>query len=130
MYEYSKTRCKAFGNVHLLHGDSAVQLSSICGKLQGRALFCLDGHYSGGDTALGDVISPIIGELNAIRAFPQIEPIIVIDDARLFAVGTGYPTLSQLFASLAEWGPSFFSISIHDDAIVCIPKQLLTGINR
>ena len=129
LYEYSKTRCKTFGNIHLLHGDSAVQLPLICGKLQGRALFWLDGHYSGGDTALGDVVSPIIGELNAIRSFQQIEPIIVIDDARLFAVGTGYPTLSQLFDCVAESGESFFSISIHDDAIVCIPRHLLLRIN-
>ena len=129
LYEYSRNRCKAFPNISLLHGDSAVQLSLICGKLRGRALFWLDGHYSGGDTALGDVVSPIIGELHAIRSFRHIEPIIVIEDARLFAVGTGYPTLSQLFDCLSEWGESFFSISIHDDAIVCIPKSLLAGIN-
>lgn len=46
-------RFKGVPNVELIHGDSAKKLPEIIARLDGPALFWLDGHYSGGDTRLG-----------------------------------------------------------------------------
>lgn len=130
LYEYARDRCARFSNIQIRNGDSATELREICARLSGRTIFWLDGHYSGGDTALGDVTSPIIEELNAIKSRKEIEPIIVIDDAWLFVEGTGYPLLSEIFSHFQSWDDRNINISIHDDAIVAIPQGLLSEINN
>jgi len=59
----------------------------------GRILFWLDGHYSGEGTACGDQVSPILQELDLIKAHPRRDHCILIDDSRLFTGVDGYPTL-------------------------------------
>jgi hypothetical protein len=124
LYKYSVHRCEGFPQIHLRLGDSATELSTICNEISGRVLFWLDGHYSGGDTAIGTDISPILAELNSIRNSGQIEPIILIDDARLFKVGTGYPTLSRVFECFATFNVPM-NVSVYDDAICAFPLHLL-----
>lgn len=126
---YSRQRCTEFPNVEIRQGDSATELGLICKGLRGRVLFWLDGHYSGGDTARGNEVSPIIAELNAIRMSSPIEPIIVIDDARLFKEGTGYPTIAEIFSHFEGWA-EHMNVSIHDDAIIAIPEILVRGASR
>jgi len=46
-------------NVALICGDSGVELKNIMPQLKAPALFWLDGHYSGGSTAKGDMETPI-----------------------------------------------------------------------
>lgn len=123
--DYSRKRCAIFENVEIYLGDSATRLADLGEHLAGRVLFWLDGHYSGGDTALGDSVSPIIRELDVIRSWHQVQPFILIDDARLFRPGTGYPCLREVFDHIREWKHIHLSVSIHDDAIVCIPSSLL-----
>jgi hypothetical protein len=125
---YSRNRCARFPHIEIRQGDSAIELGSICSSLTGRVLFWLDGHYSGGDTALGDSISPIVSELLTIRDRTEIEPIVVIDDARLFKPGTGYPTLNSILDGFRDW-PKQMNVSVHDDAIVAIPESLLLSVN-
>ena len=48
------------------------------------ALFWLDGHYSGGETAKGDADSPLREELEAIGRHPIKTHVIPIDDVRSF----------------------------------------------
>ncbi len=123
LYLYSKRRCAAFSNIQIRHGDSAREIANLYGSITGRVIFWLDGHYSGGDTALGDEVSPVVKELSLISDFPNIEPIVVIDDARLFKSGTGYPSLESVFERLSYWQQPM-NVSVHDDAIVAIPQYL------
>jgi len=61
-----------------------------------RCLFWLDGHYSGGITALGDVQCPIRAEIEAILRHPIKDHVLLIDDAICFDGHHGYPTLFEL----------------------------------
>lgn len=67
-YQQAKGRFKAYANVELLHGDSGALMPSVLNKLTTPALFWLDGHYSGGATAQGQVDTPVSAELQAILA--------------------------------------------------------------
>ena len=66
------------------------------GKINERAIFWLDGHYSDGITAKGDLNTPILKELEAILSHNIKDHIILIDDARCFVGKDDYPTIEQL----------------------------------
>lgn len=121
---YSQERCSPLKNVTIHQGASEEILSELCGRLRGRVLFWLDGHFSGGDTALGDTECPVPRELESILRHPNIEPVIVIDDAREFVGQRSYPTVSEVLSQLCE-GERQFHVTIHDDAIVAIPDSVL-----
>ena len=89
-------RFKKNKQVHILEGDSAQKLSVVLGRLSHPALFWLDAHYSGGDTAKGENETPIQKELHDIFQNPLKDFVILIDDARLFVGQNGYPTLAQV----------------------------------
>lgn len=79
----------------VLHlGDSAQALPEILPAIEGRPVFWLDGHFSGGDTALGSVECPVMDELRAIEQAGLRDAIILVDDIRCF-----YPQYSLLPAS-------------------------------
>jgi hypothetical protein len=82
-------------SVEIIQGDSGKVLERLVPKLDSKALFWLDGHYSGGVTALGDAVTPIQAELGHILASP-LHHVILIDDARLFGSDPGYPTVESL----------------------------------
>lgn len=79
-------------HIHLLQGDSGEMLGNI--HLSEPTLFWLDGHYSGGITALGDKECPIFEELAHIKN-SDLKHVVLIDDARLFT-GGAYPTVPEL----------------------------------
>lgn len=101
--------------VNLILGDSAEKLNIIVPQLEQPALFWLDGHYSGGDTALGAKECPVYEELAAIFSSTE-NHIIVIDDARLFVGKNDYPTLEALRSFVLQHWPEA-SISIENDSI-------------
>lgn len=83
-------------HVELIHGDSAQELPAVLSRLSGPALFWLDGHYSGGETARGAEDTPILAELEQILSVAEVGHVIVIDDARCFGTDLAYPTLEAL----------------------------------
>jgi hypothetical protein len=91
----AKNKFKDVKKVTLIQGDSSQMLKTIINNLTDNTLFWLDGHYSGGITAMGDKICPIFEELEIIfqtkRKFT-----ILIDDYRLFNGNGGYPTVNEL----------------------------------
>lgn len=68
--------------VKLLHGDSAEMLPKLLKTINDPIMFWLDGHYSGGDTAMGKKNTPLIEELNAIACHVIKIHTILIDDLR------------------------------------------------
>src|SRR3972149_10151077 len=68
LYNQTKKTLRNIKNVELLLGDSGKMLKKLIEKesLKQPCLFWLDGHYSGGETALGDKETPILDELTAI----------------------------------------------------------------
>lgn len=119
LYSFCSWRFRKDSNVSLFLGDSSQVLPQMLDLIDGRALFWLDGHYSGGSTALGKYVCPLIFELAAIAKHKRNDHIILIDDARLFGVDPGYPTLQEAQASLLLIN-SNYQISVVDDIICAV----------
>lgn len=82
-------------HIQILHGDSGDLLPSVCDSLHEQALFWLDGHYSGEETAHGRDVTPIQAELQTIL-WRRERHLVVIDDAREFGVDLAYPAREEL----------------------------------
>lgn len=108
-------------HITILHGDSEERLPEILAELRDPSLFWLDSHYSGGVTALGARVTPILGELEAILAHPVPGHILLIDDARDFRHDKGHPTLDELEAFIAKRRPELL-FAVEDDIIRVTPS--------
>ena len=119
---YKKAAVKVDGkNVELIQGDSGEELASLVTSLKGPALFWLDGHYSGGDTARGEEDTPIYKELGHILGCGETGHVIIIDDAHLFGVDPSYPTMEELeeFVISKNGGVEIYQ---RDNMIRVVPK--------
>ena len=112
----AKQRFKDSSKVRVVEGDSGQELSKILATLNEPALFWLDGHYSGGVTAKGNVDTPIVAELTHLFSTKPNNHVILIDDARLFGTAAGYPSLEQIGNLLKTHRPSW-KMSIGMDII-------------
>jgi hypothetical protein len=99
-------RFKNHNHVMLFKGDSSTEIEKVVAQLDKPAIFWLDGHYSGGVTAKGSKISPILKETETILAQSQFNHILLIDDARCFK-GKGYPTVDQLQKHVLSKNPRY-----------------------
>ncbi len=108
-------RFKKDKHVTLVYGDSGVALQDLVTKINEPAIFWLDGHYSGGITAMGKTVCPIFEELKAIFK-SGYHHILLIDDARLFDGTNDYPTLEQLI-SFIKSKKSNSKITVMNDII-------------
>jgi hypothetical protein len=109
-------------HVTLLQGDSGERLKDVLRELDRPALFWLDGHYSGGNTARGETETPIIQELGLVFGHPLARShVILIDDARLFTGQGDYPDIPRLRALAAEAGMTSFDVK--DDIIRIHARQ-------
>jgi hypothetical protein len=122
LFNWNQQRFKGIKKVHLIQGDSGIELKNVVDQLTGPALFWLDGHYSGGDTALGDTETPIFKELGHIFNSHLDQHVIIIDDARCFGSEPGFPDLEKLLEFIRARAPEA-EISIRQDAIIIIPGK-------
>jgi hypothetical protein len=107
LYEQAKKRFAGFEHISIIQGDSGKVLPNILAEITQPCLFWLDAHYSGGHTAKGDIDTPVMGELRLIFEQTPGEPVILIDDARLFVGQNDYPTLEQLRSFVFERRPGY-----------------------
>ncbi len=114
-------RFKGVPNVELIHGDSAKELPQIVARLDGPAIFWLDGHYSGGNTARGDKDTPVNEELRAIYQPGGPDHIALIDDARCFGTDPAYPSLDQLRELVQSLRPGW-NFEVAGDSIRIFPR--------
>ena len=75
--------------IEFILGDSSELFPVLLPKISQKAIFFLDGHYSGGGTGQGEKDCPLVEELEAIQNLFTPEAILVIDDYRLFASNPG-----------------------------------------
>lgn len=115
LYEKAKKRFENFPHIHIKQGDSGKVLHTLVDKMSEKAIFFLDGHYSGGITAKGDKECPIYEELSAIFQSGQ-EHILLIDDARCFIGKEDYPTMESLSKFIKDHYSNSL-IDIQDDII-------------
>lgn len=96
-----------------LQGDSGAVLPDLLGRIDESCLFWLDAHYSGGITARGTLETPICIELDHILRHRK-DHVILIDDARLFTGGDGYPKMEEIEALVYESTPEALLRIEHD----------------
>ena len=107
--------------IKLHYGDSGVVLPELIAEIDEPCLFWLDGHYSGGDTAIGSAASPISSELDAILAHKHKGHVVLIDDARDFVGKDGYPHLDCLLSKFRSH--PHYRASVSADIIRITPHR-------
>jgi hypothetical protein len=115
LFAKAERRFKSFPQIEILNGDSGVLLNRLIPKITKPALFWLDGHYSGGITALGNKACPVPEEINAILK-SNFDHVILIDDARLFNGTNDYPAIDEI-KSIFQTKEKNYNIVIQDDII-------------
>lgn len=123
-YREAVQRFSGVANVELHQGDSGKVMPEVVAKLDAPTLFWLDGHYSGGDTAKGDLYCPVWGELEAIFGAMKQPFVVLIDDARCFknVGGEDYPAISDIETWVKERRPDL-GIEVAMDCIRIAPKS-------
>jgi hypothetical protein len=111
-----------------LRGDSRMVLPSVLSEIGDRkALFWLDGHWSGGETAGAGDECPLLDELACLSG--RTADIILIDDARLFLSAPPRPHKPSAWPTIIEVGEALpvshgrLFIQIVDDVIFAVPNQ-------
>jgi hypothetical protein len=122
LHEAAARRFAKKPGIHLVHGDSAVELHPIVRTLDEPALFWLDAHYWEGVTPRFDRATPVIEELDAIFDAPERGHVVVIDDARCFGVEPGFPALETIEDLVRSRRPAL-AITMHHDAIHLAPRD-------
>ncbi|GHU02848.1 hypothetical protein FACS1894147_05690 [Spirochaetia bacterium] len=129
LYNLHRDELLQIGNVIPHLGDSRDVLPLILENLGNRnAVFWLDGHFLGGNTAGENDPCPLLGELSLIFRRSS-RYIILIDDARLFSTSLSVPQwptiidLINLIHSLFHDQEKFPFIQICDDVIFITPNE-------
>lgn len=120
LYRLAVKKFRYVPNVQLWHGDSSKVMKEMLSSITGRAIFWLDGHYSGGITAQGECDCPLISELAVIRRHERKDHLILIDDARCFGSDPAYPKQSEVRELLLSINPKY-QITVEDDCIIARP---------
>ena len=118
---------KDYDNIHFLLGNSKEVLPENLTNFGDKAIFWLDGHYSGGITGGESDQCPVMEELKCLTKVK--EPYILIDDARCFLGrppkplnSEDWPQIDEVFKFLDENFPTH-RFTIHDDVIICVPEE-------
>lgn len=105
-------------NVEAIQGDALVMLPAILERPDvDDVILFLDGHFSSGDTALGDFSEPAVEEISQLGTHKSKIRGMIVDDFRGFGTFEGWPTKSALLHALEEHFPSF-DISVHLDQVI------------
>lgn len=109
-------------------GDSRDILPQILNDIGGqKAVYWLDGHWSGGETSGENDECPLLDELICLSS--RTEDIILIDDARLFLCSPPlphnpfqWPTIADIVSVLPASDKKPF-VQVVDDVIFIIPNE-------
>lgn len=114
-----KTYNSRYIDVHIHKGDTVKELPKVLQKITEPALFWLDAHYSGGDTAKGNTDCPALKELAIIAKHKIKDHIILIDDARAFHFkhSPDWPSLKRIYNAIKKINKNY-DIFIENDIII------------
>lgn len=118
-------------NVEVIQGDAVVQLEKLFGTGPiDRAVVFLDGHFSGGITAHGEIAEPALEELKILSANRKRLNAVIIDDFRTFGVEHGNPPKSELLRSIEQGFPeSEFTLQIQNDQVIVTRRMGSVKVN-
>lgn len=126
-YERTKPRLEPLGNVSMLLGHSRDVLPKVIAELTGPAIFWLDAHWSGRQTAGVNDQCPLLEEIAAVNRSAH-EHFILIDDARLFLAPPEpphdldqWPDIGAVVAALGSGAAKY--VVVFEDAIIAVPSS-------
>ncbi len=119
LFQIAKKRFKNYKHIEIICGDSGILLEGIISKLNTPAIFWLDGHFSGFETAKGSLETPVKLELETILN-SEINHIILIDDARMFTGENDYPAVQDI-KDLVFSRKKNYLFDVEDDIIRIFP---------
>jgi len=100
---YNIARNKYHGNkIEFILGDSSIEFENLLPRINERAVFFLDGHWSGGDTGKSSKDCPLEEEITHINNLFTHEAIIIIDDFRLFGLGGPAGRLNEDWSNISK----------------------------
>jgi protein-L-isoaspartate O-methyltransferase len=94
LYERAARRFEGNPAVTVIHGDALDEIPQLVAASPHPPLVWLDGHHSGGGTAVGAVVEPAVEILRALTGVAR-GTTLVVDDLRMFGMGD-MPTLLEL----------------------------------
>jgi hypothetical protein len=120
LHDIARKRFAKDKHITLICGDSGQELALIVERLACPALFWLDAHYSGGETAgaMGDI--PVMKEIACILK-DRTDHVILVDDMRLFGTDGAYPTTEALIGYIGETAGKRVAVEIRDDILRVTP---------
>ena len=111
-------------NVDVISGDALIELPKILAKPEATDLLVfLDGHFSGGRTALGDQAEPACDEIEILAKYRDKVRAIVIDDFRCFGVNADWPTKAELLNSIERHFNDEYEICVHLDQVLVYSRS-------
>jgi len=124
----AQQRFRDRSDVTVMHGSSAELMERAMPPRDTPALFWLDAHYSGGQTAGADFVCPALEELTAIIAGRASgNTIVLVDDARSFLPGDDWPSIGQICQLLDKGG---MDAILSDDVLVGAETTRLVELRR
>lgn len=123
----AQARFRAQPGVRVVAGDSVSALRTVVPVLTSPAIFWLDAHWSGLDTAGREAECPVLAEIALINASP-LAHVVLVDDARLLCAppprplrSEQWPGLAAMVAALDQEGRRH--VVLFEDAFVAVPAN-------
>lgn len=113
----ARRRFRKDRHVHIIQGDSSKVLFDLLPNISAPKLIWLDAHFSGGITTRGNLVTPIVRELEAVRASYRPGDVLLIDDAASFNGRDDYPDEAELRRTIEQIDPQITTEIV--DSIVC-----------
>jgi hypothetical protein len=119
LFQQAKNYLSRRANVLCLEGDALKILPTVLEKSDvADALIFLDGHFSGGVTAHGDLAEPACEEIALLARYKSKINAIVVDDFRCFGRDKGWPKKSLLLEAVENSFGDEFDFTIHMDQLL------------
>jgi hypothetical protein len=111
---------QAFPHVQVIQGDAQREVKRLLATdtIQDCLVF-LDGHFSGGITALGEEPEPAVNILRDIAEHSQIIRAVIVDDFRDFGTQPGWPAKWELVRAAEElFANRGYRLTVHFDQLL------------
>jgi hypothetical protein len=119
LYQQAKKYLARRTNVLCLEGDASKLLPAVLEKHDvSDALVFLDGHFSGGVTAHGELAEPACEEIVSLARYKNKINAIVVDDFRCFGRDKGWPKRSNLIETVENSFGDEFDFTVHMDQLL------------
>ncbi len=106
-------------NVSCLQGDALQLLPGVLDRVDVRdALVYLDGHFSGGVTAHGELAEPACEEIAVLARHRAKINAVIVDDFRCFGRDPGWPARSLLLRTIEKSFGDDFDYTVHMDQVL------------